>query len=443
MILSTSKDANPNYLAWVVQVSDLKQHPNADRLKIATVHHCNVITGLDAKIGDIYVYFPIESVINTKFLAWSNSYENNDLNEDPKVKGFFHKSSRVRAVKLRGEYSNGYIVPISVLQEFVKKVYGKDLELPPINTSFDSICDELFVWKYVVPLKQAQENKPKSKGKIKKFNRVIPGQFEFHPDTKNLRHEIEELKPEDYIAISDKMHGSNFLVANTLVYKKLNWFQKLLNKFGANIPDREYGLVYSSRTVVKNKSLNPESGDGWYGEDIWGIVAERVFPKLDKGVRVSGEIIGWTPSGKMIQPGYDYGVPQNQLDFVVFKVDITNADGETFTLSHPQMVEYCSRKDFRIPDCFYYGLAKDLFPELDTEHHWHDNFLRKLEQTYLGKKEERNLDKNKPAEGVVLSIQKPLGWKALKLKDLEFLGIETKQLDKGEVGVDDSPEEKL
>lgn len=442
--LSTSENANPNYLAQVVQVTDLRPHPNADRLQIATVSHCDVITGLNAQIGDIYLYFPLECVISPKFLSWSNSYEDKEQNADKSIKGFFHKSSRVRAVKLRGTYSNGYIVPIVVFQQFVKEIYGKSLDLPAVHTSFDTVCDELFVWKYIVPIKQANEPRQgKTKGKIKKFNRVIPGMFAFHEDTKNLRHEIEELQPTDYIAITDKMHGSNGIVANTLVYKQLSWWQKLLNKIGAKIPDREYGSLYSSRTVIKDAKTNPEAGAGWYGEDIWGIVAERVFPKLDKGVRVSGEIIGWTPSGKMIQPGYDYGIPQNQLDFVVFKVDITNADGETFTLSHPQLVEYCSRKGFRIPDCFYYGRAQDLFPELDTEHHWHDNFLRKLEQTFLGKKELRNIDKTKPAEGVIISIQKPLGWKALKLKDLEFLGIETKQLDNGEVGIDDTPNDEI
>lgn len=252
MILSTSKDANPNYLAWVVQVSELKPHPNADRLQIATVHHCDVITGLDAKVGDIYVYFPIESVINTKFLSWSNSYEDKDLNEDLKTKGFFHKSSRVRAVKLRGEYSNGYIVPFRVVQDFVKQIYKKSLELPAINTSFDTICDELFVWKYVVPIKQTQENKPKSKGKIKKFNRVIPGQFEFHPDTKNLRHEIEELKPEDYIAISDKMHGC--LEANTILATK------------------EYGDVTIKKIVDEKLRVSVKSFDFKKQKIVWSEI---------------------------------------------------------------------------------------------------------------------------------------------------------------------------
>jgi hypothetical protein len=437
-ILSTSNDYNPNYVARIVTLEQLAPHPQADRLQLATVCGSVVITGLNAQVGDTYVYFPVECVINRKFLAWSNSFSDPELNQDQKEKGFFHKSGRVRMTRLRGIYSNGYIIPLAELQRFVKEVYGKVLDGAKKNDTFDTICDELFVWKYVVPIKEVQVPGVKTKGKIKKFNRVVPGQFDFHPDTKNLRQEIGEVDPEDYISITNKYHGSCFEVANTLVYQELNWFQKFLVKVGINIPDKKYGRLYASRTVIKDAKTNPEVGAGWYGTDIWGIVAERAFPKLDKGVRITGEVIGYTPTGKMIQPGYDYGVPENELDFLVFKVDIVNPDGETWTLSHQQTVDYCQKKGFRIPECYYYGKAKDLFPELDTTHHWHDNFLQKLEETFLGKKELTNKDKTLPAEGVILRKEVPLGWKVLKLKDLEFLGVETKQLDKGEVGVEDT-----
>lgn len=443
MMLSLSKNSNPNYTATVAKIDEILVHPNAEKLQLAKICGSVVVTGLDAKQGDDYIYFPVECEISPKFLSWSNSYDKPEKNADGKTKGYFG-SNRVKMIRLRGTYSNGYIVPAYIVEQFIKNKYGKKVTLEA-GTTFDTICDELFVWKYVVPIKEVQTPGVKTKGKIKKFNRVVPGQFNFHPDTKNLRYEIgNELLPDDYISISKKYHGSNFLVANTLVYKQLNWFEKFLSKFGVKIPDKEYGPLFSSRTVIKCAKTNPQSGDGWYGPggDIWSIVAERTFPKLDKGIRISGEIIGWTPTGKMIQPGYDYGVPQNELDFLVFKVDIVNADGETWTMNHPQMVEYCAKKGFRVPECYYYGKAKDLFPELDTAIHWHDNFLQKLEATFLGKKELTNKDKTLPEEGVVINICKPLGWKALKLKDLEFLGVETKQLDKGEAGVYDGDAEQ-
>lgn len=251
-ILSTSKDYNPNYLARIVTLEQLAPHPQADRLQLATVCGSVVITGLNAKVGDTYVYFPVECVINRKFLAWSNSFSDPELNQDQKEKGFFHKSGRVRMTRLRGIYSNGYIVPLSELQRFVKEVYGKVLDSTKKNDTFDTVCDELFVWKYVVPIKEVQVPGVKTKGKIKKFNRVVPGQFDFHPDTKNLRQEIGEIDPDDYISITNKYHGSCFEVANTLVYRELKWYENFLVKLGFKIPDKEYGCLHASRTVIKS-----------------------------------------------------------------------------------------------------------------------------------------------------------------------------------------------
>lgn len=255
MILSTSENANPNYVAQVVQINKLEKHPEADKLQIATVCHCDVITGLDAKEGDIYIYFPVESVISGKFLSWSNSYDKPEYNADKTTKSFFSLKGRVRMIRLRNRYSNGYIVPFHVLQNFVKEVYGKTLDLQKVNTSFDTVCGELFVWKYIVPLKEGTpRNLSKSKGNVKRFDRLVPMQHSFYPDTLNLRRVIdEELNPDDEIVISKKYHGSSGIVSNVLVYRKLTFLEKFLIKFfKVKIPDKEYGLVAASRTVIKS-----------------------------------------------------------------------------------------------------------------------------------------------------------------------------------------------
>lgn len=176
---------------------------------------------------------------------------------------------------------------------------------------------------------------------------------------------------------------------------------------------------------------------GYYGENLWGSVAERIFPSLDKGCRVYGEIIGWTPNGKQIQKGYCYGLPKGEFDFLVYRVDIVNFDGQTFTLSHDQMIEFCQKRGLKNPETLYKGKASELFPDIPLDRHWHRNYLERLEQTFLGKKELKNADKTLPEEGICVRRIRGFDWAVFKLKDLEFLGIETKQLDKGEVGVDD------
>ena len=74
-MFTISPKANPNYLARFVKITNLNPHPEADRLQITTIDGCTIITGMDAKLGDLVVYFPLECSINPKFLSATNSYE--------------------------------------------------------------------------------------------------------------------------------------------------------------------------------------------------------------------------------------------------------------------------------------------------------------------------------------------------------------------------------
>lgn len=96
------------------------------------------------KPGDIVLYFPVETAICEKFLGANNLYEiseahrnsnfeiikeiyskieiENDENisksllaEAKSLCGFFNKHGRVRMLKLRGQYSMGFVTPISTL----------------------------------------------------------------------------------------------------------------------------------------------------------------------------------------------------------------------------------------------------------------------------------------------------------------------------------------
>ena len=48
------------HVGYVVQIQELKPHSNADRLQIAVIFGASVIVGLDVKVGDLGVYFPID-----------------------------------------------------------------------------------------------------------------------------------------------------------------------------------------------------------------------------------------------------------------------------------------------------------------------------------------------------------------------------------------------
>lgn len=437
--LSISKGANPNYIAKVVALKNVRPHTNANKLQLVSVDGYTVITGLNAKEGDLYVFFPIESVINHDYLSYTNSFDESSLNENQQVTGFFKKHGRIRAVRLRGIMSEGYVVPISSIIDFAKnklKVKLKESDLYS-GLEFDTIGKEKFVWKFEVPVKVQAVAVGKEKKLLKKYkSKLVDNQFSFHADTKHLKREISQLDPKDLIAIHNKIHGSSFIVSNVLVKRKLPIVDKVAKFFGAKVQETEYGPLWASRKVIKNRNFNSFNNDGYYGSDIWKIVADQVHPLLKRGMTIYGEIYGYTPTGKEIQKGYDYGCKPNQLDYVIYRINYTNIFGEVFEFTWPQIKSFCDNVGLKTPELYYYGVAEDLFPEIKGGEHWHQNFLDRMCETYLEK--DCHLCKpTVPAEGVVLTFQHGQRWHALKLKSNRFVERETKQLDSGETGVED------
>jgi hypothetical protein len=443
-MFTKSKDHNPNYLASIVQVKNLRAHSNADRLRVCSVYGNNVITGLDSQEDDIVVFFPIEAAISKEFLSWSNAFEDKTLNKDTEKKGYFNKHGRVRAITLRGEKSEGYIVPRLQVELFFEEEFDKPIFINEkhIGTDFDEIEGHQMCKKYVPLTRQAANpNKKKSKGNVKKYeSKLVDGQFHFHFDTQHLKRNMHRVSPDDFVAITNKLHGTSFVVSNVLTKKRLNFVQRIISKF-VPLVDTEYGMLYSSRKVIKNKDyLVKGDNGGFYKEDVWQLVADKVFPMLKAGISVYGEIVGYLPSGKAIQKTkdgvvYDYGCKECELDFYVYRVTSTNAKGDVFEYSHKQVENWCAANGVKQVPLFYYGKAKDMFPEIATDQHWHENVLNKLIEVYL--EGDCTICVNTlPAEGVVLTIDFKPEYDAFKLKSFRFLQKETENLDAGNVDIE-------
>ena len=168
-MISISKNCDPNYLATVIECPELKQHPNADRLEIANVFGGDVIVAKGQyQKGELLCYFPVESCISQKFLAWANLLDKAESNADGKTKGFFSIKgdgySRVKAVKLREIPSQGFLFKVSKLAEY----YGVKESVFKLGESFDTINDDLLVKKYVSGERKSG-NQNESKKRIPKW----------------------------------------------------------------------------------------------------------------------------------------------------------------------------------------------------------------------------------------------------------------------------------
>ena len=80
--LYLSENHNPNYVAKVCRVGEVKPIPGADRLVETTINGFRMVVGKETQPGDIVIYFPIECQLDHVFLASNNlyNYDNCELN---------------------------------------------------------------------------------------------------------------------------------------------------------------------------------------------------------------------------------------------------------------------------------------------------------------------------------------------------------------------------
>ncbi len=485
-----TKDANPNYLATICKIGETFPIEGADKLVKTVVNGYDIVIGKDHKEGDIVVYFPVECAISQMYLSTNNLFERSEFernanadsvkeylvelenaeNENDtekaeeisaKIKsmcGFFNKNGRVRILKLRGQYSQGFIAGVDSLVNYDSTLKDTNWE-SLVGTQFNYIDDKEFCYKYIPPIRghcnsnngnQGQSIWKKRMKNLKKFNRLVDGQFAYHYDTKQLGEHINELNPNDNVSITVKVHGTSIIMSNILVNKKLTTWEKIKKFFGVKVPMVEYGNVYSSRGVIKNKYINQGVTSGYYGCDIYGCVNRDFSPYIDKGMTVYGEVVGYLEnSTSMIQKQHDYGCKTGHWKFMPYRITSTDENGNhkewpikqvdewTHKLVelHPELADKTMFLNF-----VYYGRFGDMYTDIPEDENWNKNILARMksDRKLILMEEDEPMCKNKvPREGVVVRIVGDNFARAWKLKSLRHFDREAKQHDNGEVDMEE------
>lgn len=451
MKLIVSKKANVNYLAKVIKIEVFKPHtdPEVTRLKCCTVDGFNIICGIDSEPG-WYVYFPTACCLNPDFLKYANLYRHKELNADAEQSGMFEDNGRVKAIRLRGELSEGFILPAVTLENYILSVTNVNINLNK-SCEFDSVEHDgktFWINKKYIPKYIATPGAPgsRSRGKQPKgFDKLIEDQFRFHYDTTLIKKCPHVVTPYDIISITEKIHGTSGISARVLCKQPLNWKQKIA-KWLTGEEFNIYDYIYSSRTVIKNKYYNKEAGGGFYGVDVWKYAHEVVKPYLQKGMTIYYEIVGYLPNGGYIQKNYDYGcVPPTGDEYVhgehfwvrPYRITLTNVDGKVHEFSAKEVHEWCHNNGLWPVTEWYYGAACDLF-SIPNDENWCDNFIKELSnsQLFFMECDSPSCNNKVPHEGVVIRIEN-MKSEAFKLKCFNFLNMEGKALDKGESNIED------
>ncbi|MNB72123.1 RNA ligase [compost metagenome] len=108
-------------LASIQEVRNVIKHPNADAIEIAQVEGWQCISKLgEFKPGDLGVYFEIDSFVPASDERFAFLEKNFVSFED-------YRGARIKTIRLRGELSQGLILPLSAFPEVTDTEIGTDL----------------------------------------------------------------------------------------------------------------------------------------------------------------------------------------------------------------------------------------------------------------------------------------------------------------------------
>ena len=402
------------YEAYITTLKNVKKHSNADRLQIAECFGNQVIIDLSYKEGDIGIYFPTDGKLGEEFAEANNLVRKKDENGN-NIGGYLDPDKRnIKALKLRGEKSDGLFLPLSSLTPFCDI---KELNLGDRITTLNGtlICE-----KYIPRTnKRTRNGNNKQLAKRKEIEYPL---FREHIDTEQLDYNLGEFRKGDLCYITLKMHGTSQRTANLPKQNNKNFITRLKDKY----LKAKYDIVSGTRRVVLENFEN-----GFYGNDKFREHYHNWFKdKLQKGETVYYEVVGYVNETTPIMPDGDnkkvqdkeftkqygdrtrfsYGCDEGFNNIYVYRMTLTNEEG--------YVVEYP------------WELVKTRCEEMGVNHvPEFEKFIYTTEANLL-KRVEKYLDIQDPvgkthiAEGVVVRIDNKKTFKAYKKKGFFFKVLE-------------------
>ena len=431
------------YCGYVVKVDQLRKHSNADRLQIATFFGNDTIVGLDVKQGDLGVYFPVDGQLSERFCQVNDLVRRKDEN-GKQCGGYMDPEKRnIKAIKLRGEKSDGLYMPLVAFTDFCKI---SDLK---VGDTIDTLNGELICQKYI-PRSNRSGGGYKGTG-VKKAKANIAPTFYEHVDTAQLAYNLAAFKPGDMVQLTLKMHGTSGRTGHLpLVHTKRTWLDKLFRRHGKDY--MEYGYITGTRRVV----LDGIREGGFYdSDDFRHAMAAKFEGKLRKGEVVYYEIVGFQgPKGAPImsqvanskvkdpeftkQYGatttFSYGCDNSNgydgahydetgtlayfepcCEVYVYRMTMVNEDGDVVEYTPDQIKERCEQMGVN----YVIEFERFIIPQDETNPG--EYVVRKVEQYFDGPDP---VGKTHVREGVVARILNRTNFAVYKHKNFSFKVLE-------------------
>ncbi|MGN5457073.1 MAG: hypothetical protein ACI4XN_13840 [Candidatus Kurthia intestinigallinarum] len=390
------------YTAFITRIKNLRPHPNADRLQMGECFGNTVIVSLEYENNQLGIYFPSDGQVSEEFATVNNLVRKKDENGN-NIGGYMDPDKRnVTAIRLRGEKSDGLFLPLKSLETFgdINELHEGD--------RIDNFNGHEICCKYI-PRQNVRQGRVSNGNRTRKKRAPIAPLFVEHADTEQLAYNLAAFKPGDEIEITLKMHGTSQRTAYLPVFKgwKVNnpFFKGIVKKYGDNpnlskfarkcveiamrgaTPIYEWGYVSGTRrTVLENYD------GGYYGSNEFREQHSKFFEgKLWKGEEIYYEVVGFTTTGAPImatadnkklndkdfvkQYGktttfsygcdpnpHDFGDPEpdiKQSDIYVYRMTMTNEDGDTVEYPPDFMRYRCEQIGVKTVPVLYRGFIED------------------------------------------------------------------------------------
>lgn len=418
------------YKAYVTKLKNVRKHSNADKLQLGDCFGNTVVVGLNMKEDDIGIYFPVDGKLGLEFATKNNLLRMKDSLGN-NTGGYLDPDKRnIKAIKLRGEKSDGLFLELDCLKDFT------DISKLKVGETIDILNGVTICEKYIPRgSRVVNQNNPKAK----KRKVPISPLFLEHKDTEQLAYNLNSFKDNDIIEVTLKMHGTSQRTGYLPAFQKYkrSLLDIIFKRSGK--PIYEYGYVTGTRRVVLGEigKETVEVKDGYYSDDFRVQHAKAFENKLHKGETVYYEVVGYTNNGTPIMSTcqneknalgadfvkkygktteFSYGCEVGKSKLYVYRMTLTNEDGFVMEYSPTQVRERCEQMGIEtVP-------VLGLFHIKEAEDKNAGEIVKEIaDSLYEGVDP---IGKTHIREGVVVRVVNSNGLKVFKHKNFEFKVLE-------------------
>ena len=434
-----------SYTGFVTRVKNIRPAENADKLSLCDVFGNTVVVDKSVNENDLYVYFPCDGQLSLDFCLNNNLLRK--LPDGTPGTGYMDPDKRnVVAIKLRGNKSDGLVLPLSCLDYCFEDSAAAHLK---IGDTIDVVNGHDICTKYI-PRRSKQVGKPTDGNKTRKKRVSIAPLFVEHADTEQLAYNLGAFKSGDEVEITLKMHGTSQRTGYLPVlsgFRRTIW-DKLFRREGK--PIYTYDLITGTRRTI----INGEDG-GFYGSNAFRMPhAEQFRGKLWKGETVYYEVVGFTDTGTPIMAECDnkklndkdfvkqygktttfsYGCHPNgwndkdggrnepQSDIYVYRMTMTNEDGNIVEYTPDFMRYRCEQIGVKTVPVFWRGIIPENPASADDSTIEPGEWIKNVAERFYDGPDP--IGKTHVREGVVVRIINKPKFCAYKHKNWYFKALE-------------------